>query len=183
MFSAQLNKSMLLIVWYMRQHQKWARSYFHWMKLSGWGTCIWLFIHCKKLHMCLWLMMFLMRWVFWGRNFCQSHSIIAYWPKSLEGSNSLSASSCECRAGEVQYFFHHTVAMMHPGKPEFHVTHIFAYVHWYENHPYQDTQLYPMKIYTNITRKSGPSVFLPLSRIMNQCAESKHNTEVWLLSW
>ena len=100
-----------------------------------------------------------------------SHSIIAYWPKSVEGSNVLSASSCECRAGEVQYFFHHTVAMMHPGKPESHVTHVFAYVHWYENHPYQDTQLYPMKIFTNITRKSGPSVFLPLSRIMNQCAE------------
>ena len=37
-----------------------------------------------------------------------SHSIIAYWPKSLEGSNILSDSSCECRAGEVHYFFHHT---------------------------------------------------------------------------
>ncbi|KAL5500372.1 hypothetical protein EMCRGX_G011923 [Ephydatia muelleri] len=100
-----------------------------------------------------------------------SHSIIAYWPKPLEGRNFLSASSCEYRAGEVQYFFYHTVAMMHPGKPESHVTHVFAYVHWYENHPYQDMQVYPMKTFTNITKKSGPSVFLPLSRIINQCAE------------
>lgn len=99
-----------------------------------------------------------------------SHSIIAYWPESVEGSSVLT-DQCQYRAGEIQYFFHHTVGIIKPGQPEILVTHVFAYVHWYDKHPYHDTQLYPLKVYTNIKKNDGPSVFIPVSRIMNQCAE------------
>ena len=60
---------------------------------------------------------------------------------------------------------------MLPEQPEKFVSHVFAYVHWYEKHPYYDTQLFPLKVFTNIKEKNGSSVFIPLSRIMNQCAE------------
>ena len=33
-----------------------------------------------------------------------SHSIIAYWPESIQGTNQLSRHS-EYQAGEIQYFF------------------------------------------------------------------------------
>lgn len=99
-----------------------------------------------------------------------SHSIIAYWPESIEGTSNLSRH-CEYRAGEIQYFFHHTVGIILPEQPEKSVSHVFAYVHWYEKHHCYDGQLFPLQVFTNIKKKTGASVFIPLSRIINQCAE------------
>ena len=99
-----------------------------------------------------------------------SHSIIAYWPESIQGTSELSRH-CEYRAGEIQYFFHHMVGIILPEQPEKSVSHVFAYVHWYEKHPCYDGQLFPLKVFTNIKKKTGASVFIPLSRIINQCAE------------
>ena len=83
-----------------------------------------------------------------------SHSIIAYWPESVEGSNVLT-DQCQYRAGEIQYFVHHTVGITMP------VTH--GFVHWYDKHPSHDARLYPLKVYTNIKKNNGPSVFIPVA--------------------
>lgn len=95
-----------------------------------------------------------------------SSTIIAYWPASLEHNS----SHCEFSAGTIQYFFFHTVAikLFQELSETTKLCHVFACIHWFDKHPYQDVLPYPLKVFTTLTKQGGSSIFRP---IMSCCAE------------
>ena len=92
----------------------------------------------------------------------QSAAICAYWPAVCGG---LTASCNELRVGIVNYFFKHMIVLQEE------TTHVFANVSWYRTHPRERHFNNPNIIVISPDfENTGPSSFLPLSRVYSRCA-------------
>jgi hypothetical protein len=89
--------------------------------------------------------------------------VCAYWSHKYG-----SFTTDHLRFGTVLYFFRHAI---HTNlNSSLKVTHIFARVNWYEQHPRENWFHPQLTVISPDTEYPGPSVFIPLSRIVGRCA-------------
>lgn len=98
-----------------------------------------------------------------------SSAICAYWA----GINGNVLATCDhLRVGVIQYFIRHYISVptSNSGTQFKKLSHIFARVHWYQTHLREDWYHPRVLVSSPDMDITGPSSFLPISRIFSTCA-------------
>ena len=102
----------------------------------------------------------------------RSSMVVGFWPQL---SSILKTSPCteDIRVGEIQYFIiHKPILKSQSGQPlqQSNKEHMLAVVHWFQDHPRKLSLGQGIVLSATVTESFGPSLYIPLSRVMSRCA-------------